>query len=141
VLHAQRLGDVQLRLEGRRVDLGVRAVGDQAVVVEDLADLGGSDLAAQDRGVLVVPGELDLLVSDLGEPGEDPLEAVRNPAVVRGGADPVADAVEDDAAVLAGDQRFHGELLVAVTERRRIGLEHRQAGGADHRGGAGRCLE
>nr|BFE74272.1 hypothetical protein GCM10020092_075730 [Actinoplanes digitatis] len=122
--HPQRLGDVELLLEGRRVDLGVRAVGDQPVVVKDLPDLGGRDLPAQDGGVLVVASELDLLVADLGEPGEYPLEAVGHPGVVGRRADPVADAEQDDAPVPGGYERLGAQLTAA--DRRGSGLEDRE---------------
>jgi hypothetical protein len=124
----------------------VGAVGDETVVVEDLADLARGDLPAEDRRVLVVAGELDLLVADLGEAGEDPLEAVGDAGGVRRRGDPVADAVEDDAAVAGGDQGFHPEppavtVAVVVGHGWGAGGDHGEPGGAEYRCRARRGAE
>jgi hypothetical protein len=73
--------------------------GDQSVGVEDLADLRRRDLPAQDVDVLVVAGELDAVVADLGQALEHLREAVRDTRVVRRGTDPIAHRVQDDAAL------------------------------------------
>jgi hypothetical protein len=111
----------------------VGAVGDETVVVEDLADLRGRDLPAEDRGVLVVAGELDLLVADLGEAGEHPLEAVGDSGVVRRRGDPVADAVQDDPAVAGGHERFDPESAVSAVSAAVTSVGHGGGAGGDDR--------
>ena len=90
--HLRRIGEVAR-------DAAVVADRDQPVVVEDLADLGGRDLPAEDRRVLVVARELDAVVADLGQALEHLGEAVRHAGRVRRRADAVADRVQDDAAL------------------------------------------
>ena len=85
---------------------------------------------------LVVAGELDLLVADLGEPGQYALEAVRHAAVVRRGGDPVADAVQDDAAVPRRDQWLRAET--AVRDHRRTRRQHARPGRRQRRRRTGR---
>ncbi len=60
----------QRRVRDRARDRPVAAVGLEAGVVERRADLGRRDLPAEDRRALVVAGELDRPVADLGEPSK-----------------------------------------------------------------------
>src|SRR5690606_12523827 len=155
--HAEDVGNLQVLFEGVQVALGQRpgrrdesvvALGAQAVVLEPAAQqpgaLDGAQVgAAGGVGVLGVAGELDLAVTVAGEFFEDLAEAGGQIGGERVAAGGVPDGVEDDAALVGGDEHLTAvavALAVAVASLVVLGGEGRggaEDGGGD--GGAGGC--
>ena len=154
VVHAEDVGDLQVLLEGVQVgggqgpgagDEAVVALRAQPVLVEPAAQqpgaLEGFQVgAAGGVGVLAVAGELHLPVAVAGQLLEDGAEAGGQVGGERVAAGGVADRVEDDAALVLGDEQVALGLAVRLGGGRRLHGGRTEDGSGDRpgrHGGAG----